>query len=95
MHKLLSHIGSVIIVAGLGVAVYMVGASGGPHFRTIHGVIGGVFTLALLIVLTMGIGRAYVKKNKPLLRTVHIIMGYLTLGLMVINLLLGLNMVFG
>jgi len=95
MHKLLSHIGSVVIIAGLGVAVYMVGASGGPHFRTIHGVIGGAFALALFIVLTMGIGRAYVKKNKPVLRTIHIIMGYLTLGLMLINLLLGLNMVFG
>jgi len=46
-------------------------------------------------VLTMGIGRAYVKSNKPLLRTIHILTGYLTLGLMVINLLLGLNMVFG
>jgi hypothetical protein len=94
-HKLLSNIGSVFIVAGLGVAVYMVGASGGPHFRSTHGVIGGAFALALFVVLTMGIGRAYVKSDKPLLRTIHILMGYLTLGLMVINLLLGLNMVFG
>ena len=95
MHKLLSNIGSVFIVAGLGIAVYMVGASGGPHFRSLHGVIGGAFALALFVVLTMGIGRAYVKSNKPLLRTIHILTGYLTLGLMVINLLLGLNMVFG
>jgi len=95
MHKLLSNIGSVFIVAGLGVAVYMVGASGGPHFRSLHGVIGGAFALSLFVVLTMGIGRAYVKSNKPLLRTIHILTGYLTLGLMVINLLLGLNMVFG
>jgi len=95
MHKLLSHIGSAFIVAGLGVAVYMVGASGGPHFRSLHGIIGGGFALALVIVLTMGIGRAYVKHNKPLLRTLHIFMGYLTLALMVINLLLGLSMVFG
>jgi len=94
-HKLLSHIGSAFIVAGLGVAVYMVGASGGPHFRSLHGSIGGGFALALVIVLTMGIGRAYVKHNKPLLRTIHIYMGYLTLALMVINLLLGLSMVFG
>jgi hypothetical protein len=95
MHKLFSNIGSVFIVAGLGVAVYMVGASGGPHFRTIHGIIGGGFALALFVVLTMGIGRAYVKSNKPLLRTIHIAMGYLTLGVMVANLVLGFSMVFG
>jgi hypothetical protein len=95
MHKLFSHFGSAFIVAGLGVAVYMVGASGGPHFRNLHGVIGGAFALALVIVLTMGIGRAYVKHNKPLLRTIHILMGYLTLGLMVVNLILGFSMVFG
>lgn len=95
MHKLFSHIGSVIIIAGLGVAAYMVAASGGPHFRSFHGVIGGGFALALFIVLTMGIGRAYVKSNKPLLRKIHIYTGYLTLGLMVVNLILGISMVFG
>jgi hypothetical protein len=73
----------------------MVGASGGPHFRSLHGIIGGGFALALVIVLTMGIGRAFAKHNKPFLRTIHIFMGYLTLALMVINLLLGLSMVFG
>jgi len=95
MHKLFSHTGAAFIVAGLAVAVYMVGASGGPHFRSLHGIIGGGFALALVIVLTMGIGRAYVKHNKPLLRTIHIYMGYLTLALMAGNLLLGLSMVFG
>lgn len=95
MHKLFSHIGSVFIIAGLGVAVYLVETSGGPHFRSLHGIIGGTFTLALFTVLTMGIGRAYVKHNKPFLRTIHILMGYLTLFLMVVNLLLGLSMVFG
>lgn len=95
MHKLFSHVGSAFIVAGLGVAVYMVGASGGSHFRNLHGVIGGAFALALFVVLTMGIGRAYVKTNKPHLRTIHIVMGYLTLAMMVINLILGLSMVFG
>lgn len=93
MHKLLSNIGSAFIVAGLGAAIYTVGASGGPHFRTIHGIIGGGFVLALFVVLTMGIGRAYVKSNKPLLRTIHIAMGYFTLILMVANLVLGFSMV--
>lgn len=95
MHKLSSHIGSAFIVAGLGVAVYMVGASGGPHFRTIHGIIGAGFALALLLVLAMGIGRAYVKNNKPLLRTIHVYTGYIALVMMVVNLVLGSGMVFG
>jgi uncharacterized iron-regulated membrane protein len=43
----------------------------------------------------MGIGRAYVKSQKPLLRTVHVFMGYLTAGLMVISVITGLIMVFG
>jgi len=94
MHKLFSHFGFVFIIAGLGVAVYMVGASGAPHFRSLHGIIGGGFALALAIVLTMGIGRAYVKHSKPLMRTIHILMGYLTLVVMVVNLFLGLSMVF-
>ena len=95
MHKLFSSIGSVFIIAGLGVALYMVEASGGPHFRSTHGIIAVGFALAIFIVLTMGIGRAYVKSNNPLLRTIHIAMGYLTLGVMVSNLVLGFSMVFG
>jgi hypothetical protein len=95
MHTLFSKIGFAFIVAGLGVAVYMVGASGGPHFRTIHGIIGGGFALALIVMLTMGIGWAYVKSNKTLLRTIHIALGYITLGLMVANLVLGFSMVSG
>jgi len=95
MHKLFSSIGSVFIIAGNGVAVYMVEASGGPHFRSTHGIIAVGFALLLFVVLTMGIGRAYIKSNKPLLRTIHIAMGYLTLGLMVANLVLGFSMVFG
>ena len=94
-HKILSHGGSVAIIAGLGVAVYMVGAFGGSHFRSLHGMIGAGIAFALLVVITMGIGRAYVKSHKPLLRTVHIFMGYLTAGLMVVSVITGLIMVFG
>ena len=94
-HKFLSHGGSVAIIAGLGVAVYMVGAFGGSHFRSLHGMIGAGIAFALLVVITMGIGRAYVKSHKPLLRTVHIFMGYLTAGLMVVSVITGLIMVFG
>jgi hypothetical protein len=94
-HKILSHMGSIAIIAGLGVAVYMVGAFGAPHFRSLHGMIGAGITFALLVVITMGIGRAYVKSQKPLLRTVHVFMGYLTAGLMVISVITGLIMVFG
>jgi len=95
VHKILSHAGSVAIIAGLGVAVYMVGAFGGSHFRSLHGMIGAGIAIALLVVITMGIGRAYVKSQKPLLRTVHIFVGYLTAGLMVISVITGLITVFG
>jgi hypothetical protein len=94
-HKILSHVGSVAIIAGLGVAVYMVGAFGGSHFRSLHGMIGAGIAIALLVVITMGIGRVYVKSKKPLLRSVHIFMGYLTAGLMVVSVITGLMMVFG
>jgi len=88
MHKLLSNIGSVFIVAGLGVAVYMVGASGGPHFRSLHGVIGGAFALSLFVVLTWESG-GLCEEQQPSCGTIHILTGYLTLGLMVINLFSG------
>ena len=68
VHKLLSHVGSVAIITGLGVAVYMVNAFGAPHFRSLHGMIGVGIAIALLVVITMGIGRVYVKTRKPLLR---------------------------
>jgi hypothetical protein len=95
VHKILSHAGSVAIIAGLGVAVYMVSAFGAPHFRSLHGMIGAGIAIALLVVITMGIGRVYVKTRKPLLRTVHISIGYLTAGLMVLSVITGLIMVFG
>ncbi len=95
MHKILSHLGSVAIIAGLGIAVYMVGTFGGSHFRSLHGTIGVGIAIALLVVVTIGIGRAYVKSHKPLLRTIHIWMGYLTAGLMVVSVITGLIMVFG
>jgi hypothetical protein len=95
VHKILSHVGSVAIIAGLGVAVYMVNAFGAPHFRSLHGMIGAGIAIALLVVITMGIGRVYVKTRKPLLRTVHISIGYLTAGLMVLSVITGLIMVFG
>jgi hypothetical protein len=95
VHKILSHVGSGAIIVGLGVAFYMINAFGAPHFRSLHGMIGAGIAIALLVVITMGIGRAYVKTQKPLLRTVHIYTGYLTAGLMVLSVITGLITVFG
>lgn len=94
MHKGLSHAGAGFVVAGLGVAMYMVAVSGGPHLRVPHAYIGGIAVLGAVTVLAAGIAKVYLKSRKPIVRSLHIRMGYLTAGLMAAGIATGIFLAF-
>ena len=89
-HKHLAYAGSVLIIAALALAFFMVETSGGPHIRVPHAALG-VFTLLLLVAtLLIGIGREKIRPPKPSLRTIHLIVGLATALFLLVTILSGL-----
>jgi uncharacterized membrane protein YozB (DUF420 family) len=89
-HVILQATGAACIIAGLFTGIYMVALSGFPHLRNIHEILG--VTLGALVVITLLIGWSIrrVTTAKTGIRTSHRWLGRIVIGLMVINILLGL-----
>ena len=89
-HVILQITGAACIIAGLFIGIYMVALSGFPHFRNIHEVLG--VSLSALVVITALIGWCIksVQSSKTAIRTSHRWMGRIVIGLMVMNIFLGI-----
>lgn len=91
-HRLLQTCGSVIFIAGLVTGYAMVSISESPHFRFFHGILG-ISTIILIVgTLLLGyfIGRS--PETPHHLRTLHHLLGYLVIGLVLVNIVLGISM---
>ncbi len=91
-HEFLQTAGGLSAVAGLVLAVTMVKISGIGHFGTVHGIVGSV-TIALLVA-TLFIG-FYIFRNrgvKPPIRKVHRWLGGISIGMVAVNIVLGISM---
>ncbi len=91
-HKTLNIAGLVLALAGFAVAAAMVQASGGPHFRVTHAVLGLVGLLLLLSTPFLGFKIFKVKGKEKIarLKTAHRWLGRLTASMLLISALAGL-----
>jgi len=94
VHKKMNLIGTILGIAALGIAVYMISASYGLHFSVAHSIIG-IVTLALLIINPI-IGYVMLKTNKwnkNTLRALHRWNGRAVISLMALTIIAGLRLV--
>lgn len=93
-HRLLNLIAVGLAVFGLSLAFFMVQASGGPHLRVGHGILGAVTLLFALLMPALGfsIFRAKNKERIATLKLAHRWTGRLTTLLMIITAAAGLYM---
>lgn len=91
-HELLQTAGGLSAVTGLVLAVTMVNLSGIGHFGTIHGIIG-VVTIALLVTtLLIGFYLIRTRGVKPPIRRSHRWLGGISIGMVAMNIALGISM---
>jgi hypothetical protein len=91
LHRILAGVGTILAVAGLSIALYMVRITGGPNLRVFHGMFGAVVLTLVIITLLLGVVRDRVKQHKANLRTVHLWSGRVVFVLMVVTIILGLR----
>ncbi len=89
-HMIIEGCGGACIIAGLFIGVYMVALSGLPHLRNIHEILG--MTIGILVIITIPLGYFIKRANesKKVIRMSHRWLGRIIVGLMGINILLGL-----
>jgi hypothetical protein len=91
LHRIFAGGGAILAIAGLSIALYMVGTTGGPHLRVFHGMFGAVVLTLVMITLLLGVARDRVKQHKVTLRTVHLWSGRVVFVLLVLTIVLGLR----
>ena len=91
-HKTLNIAGLVLALGGFAVAAAMVQASGGPHFRVTHAVLGLVGLLLFLSTPFLGfmIFKVKGKEKTAKLKIAHRWLGRLTASMLLISALAGL-----
>jgi hypothetical protein len=91
LHRILAGTGTILAVAGLSIALYMVRITGGPNLRVFHGMFGALVLTLVIITLLLGLVRDRVKQHKVTLRTVHLWSGRGVFVLLVVTIILGLR----
>jgi len=92
-HKTLSVIGGVLSVTALAVAVYMISSSYGLHFASLHGVLGLITLILIVMSPFLGFGMQKVKaRRKKAFRTLHVWTSRGALVLMLIVIVMGLRL---
>ncbi|MHC5035845.1 MAG: DOMON domain-containing protein [Planctomycetota bacterium] len=89
-HQTLGIVSAILLLVGLGVAVYMVGFSSGDHFRVPHAFFGAA---ALLLALTAPILGGLIfraPESRATLRTLHVLVGRLAILLLILSSVSGL-----
>lgn len=91
LHRILAGAGTILAVAGLSIALYMVRITGGPNLRVFHGIFGALVLTLVIITLLLGMVRDRVKQHKVALRTLHLWSGRVVFVLLVVTIVLGLQ----
>jgi len=91
LHRILAGAGTILAVAGLSIALYMVRITGGPNLRVFHGMFGAVVLTLVIITLLLGVVRDRVNQHKVTLRTIHLWSGRVAFVLLVVTIILGLR----
>lgn len=91
IHKAAAVTAFVLLAAGLVVATGMVQASGGPHFRVLHGIFGTVTIVLGFLTGAGGLITTKARANRKQLRTVHLWVGRVAIVLFLLTVLAGLR----
>jgi heme A synthase len=91
-HSFLQGVGGVFVMSGLIIGIFMVARSGAPQFRYIHGILGAGTILLIAITLIVGYSITHTSFVKPGTRSAHRWMGRASLGLVMVNIVLGISM---
>ena len=91
-HKTLNIASLVLALTGFAVAAAMVQASGGPHFRVVHAILGLVGLLLFLSTPLLGFRIFKIKGKERIarLKTAHRWLGRLTVSMVLVAALAGL-----
>ena len=87
-HKVVGTVGALLSVCGLSVAIYMVSAGGGAHFRVMHAYLGAATLTVVLMSPVLGV--LWSKTTKPSIRTAHIWLCRTAIVLMAVTIVMGL-----
>lgn len=93
-HKALNASGAALALAGYFCAVVGIFLAQGEHFRVIHAWVGLVVIACVLITPLLGQMIFAVGAQAAQLRPWHIRFGRTTLALMVVNIVLGISLIF-
>jgi hypothetical protein len=92
-HLALQTAGGIAVIAGISISTFMVALSGAPQFRYSHDILGA--GTILLIVFTLALGYLVYKTNPgrtSQIRTTHRWIGYTSIALVAVNIVLGISM---
>jgi hypothetical protein len=92
-HRLLGSAGAASSVIGIIFAFYMVGSSGGIHFRVTHTFLGALTAIFIISMPILGVLLLKIKKKRNIIRNVHRWSGRITLVLMLFTIIGGLLLV--
>lgn len=92
LHRIAGVTGFVVLGAGLTVAAGMVQASGGPHFRVLHGVLGAATLAFALLGETGGIVTRKQRSLRKRFLPIHVWAGRVTVVILVLAILAGLRL---
>jgi hypothetical protein len=91
-HKTLQIMGGASVIAGLSIAIGMVSLSGISHLISFHGILGAVTIVLLLSTLAIGSFVISSPDKKAAVAPAHRWMGRIAIGLVVLNIILGISM---
>ena len=93
-HKMLNSLGMVLALAGFFIIVLAISLSKGEHFCILHTWVGLVIIVSVLITPLLGQLMFAVGPQVVQVRPWHVWWGRATLALMVLNIILGISLVF-
>ncbi|MBU7014401.1 MAG: hypothetical protein HXS52_12590 [Theionarchaea archaeon] len=89
VHKIVGTLGVILVILGLSLALHMVSASGGPHFRVSHAYVGIATLVVTLLTPAVGIVSLGRKPPSPGIRRAHIWLSRTAIVLLIITLASG------
>jgi len=91
-HALVQEVGGFSLITGLIIGFFMVARSGTTHLRYLHGILGAGTILIIMGTLIIGYSITHASHVKAWIRKIHRVIGGVAIGLVVINILLGISM---
>jgi len=92
-HKTMGISGTIFVISGLVMAMYMVSLSTGVHFRVPHAYLGSITIIFVLMTPILGYAQFKSVSEAVKIRTIHRWSGRITLVLILLNILSGLSLV--